>query len=141
MSLNNIFGIAGSALNAQTNRMNVTSSNLANSSTVAGSEKEAFRASRTVFKTILDDQLSHSKGDSVGGVKVDQLMKDPAPVVKVQQPGHPLADKDGFIYQSNVNEMGEMIDMMAASRSYQNNIEVINTTRQLMMRTIDVIKS
>ena len=85
--------------------------------------------------------FSTAKGSNEGGVKVDGLMSDPAPIIKIQQPGHPLADKEGFIYQSNVNEMGEMIDMMAASRSYQNNIEVINTARQLMMRTIDSIKN
>ena len=141
MSLNNLFGIAGSALNAQTIRMNITSSNLANASTVSSSEKNAFKATRAIFKTILDEEFSTAKGSNEGGVKVDGLMSDLAPIVKIKQPGHPLADKEGFIYQSNVNEMGEMIDMMAASRSYQNNIEVINTARQLMMRTIDSIKN
>ena len=59
----------------------------------------------------------------------------------MSEPGNPLADKEGYIYLSNVNEMTEMVEMMAASRSYQNNVEVVNTTRQLMMRTIDVIKN
>jgi flagellar basal-body rod protein FlgC len=62
-------------------------------------------------------------------------------VRKVSDPGNPLADKDGFVYQSNVNEMGEMVEMMAASRSYQNNVEVVNTARQLMLRTLDITKS
>ena len=79
--------------------------------------------------------------DSAGGIKVEKLIDDPSPIRKMSEPGNPLADKDGYIYLSNVNEMTEMVEMMAASRSYQNNVEVVNTTRQLMMRTVDMIKS
>ena len=139
MALEDIFGVAGSALNAQTTRMNTTASNLANAATVAGSEDGAFRAKRAVFKSILADQMGG--GDSGGGIKVDKLIDDPSPIRKMSEPGNPLADKEGYIYLSNVNEMTEMVEMMAASRSYQNNVEVVNTTRQLMMRTIDIIKS
>jgi len=139
MALEDIFGVAGSALNAQTTRMNTTASNLANAATVAGSEDGAFRAKRAVFKSILADQMG---GDTNGGgIKVDKLIDDPSPIRKMSEPGNPLADKEGYIYLSNVNEMTEMVEMMAASRSYQNNVEVVNTTRQLMMRTIDIIKS
>jgi len=122
MALEDIFSVAGSALNAQTTRMNTTASNLANAATVAGSEEGAFRAKRAIFK-------------------VEKLIDDPSPIRKMSEPGNPLADKDGYIYLSNVNEMTEMVEMMAASRSYQNNVEVVNTTRQLMMRTIDIIKN
>jgi flagellar basal-body rod protein FlgC len=139
MALEDIFSVAGSALNAQTTRMNTTASNLANAATVAGSEDGAFRAKRAVFKSILADQMGG--GDSGGGIKVDKLIDDPSPIRKMSEPGNPLADKEGYIYLSNVNEMTEMVEMMAASRSYQNNVEVVNTTRQLMMRTIDIIKS
>ena len=139
MALEDIFNVAGSALNAQTTRMNTTASNLANAATVAGSEEGAFRAKRAVFKSILADQLGG--GDSGGGIKVDKLIDDPSPIRKMSEPGNPLADKEGYIYLSNVNEMTEMVEMMAASRSYQNNVEVVNTTRQLMMRTIDIIKN
>jgi flagellar basal-body rod protein FlgC len=139
MALEDIFGVAGSALNAQTTRMNTTASNLANAATVAGSEDGAFRAKRAVFKSILADQMG---GDTNGGgIKVDKLIDDPSPIRKMSEPGNPLADKEGYIYLSNVNEMTEMVEMMAASRSYQNNVEVVNTTRQLMMRTIDIIKN
>jgi len=139
MALQDIFGVAGSALNAQTTRMNTTASNLANAATVAGSEDGAFRAKRAVFKSILADQMG---GDTNGGgIKVDKLIDDPSPIRKMSEPGNPVADKDGYIYLSNVNEMTEMVEMMAASRSYQNNVEVVNTTRQLMMRTIDIIKN
>ena len=139
MALEDIFNVAGSALNAQTTRMNTTASNLANAATVAGSEEGAFRAKRAVFKSILADQMGG--GDSGGGIKVDKLIDDPSPIRKMSEPGNPLADKEGYIYLSNVNEMTEMVEMMAASRSYQNNVEVVNTTRQLMMRTIDIIKN
>jgi len=74
-------------------------------------------------------------------VKVTSITDDPSPVKKMHDPGNPSADKDGYVYLSNVNEMTEMVEMMAANRSYQNNVEVINTARQLMMRTLDIIKS
>jgi len=141
MALDNIFGIAGSALNAQTTRMNATASNLANAGTVAGSEKDAFRGKRAVFKTILDTQMGSKPAVNNGGVKIDSLIDDPAPITRMSSPGNPSADKDGYVYLSNVNEMTEMVEMMAAARSYQNNVEVINTARQLMMRTLDIIKS
>ena len=142
MSLDNIFGIGGSALNAQTVRMNAVASNLANAGTVAGSDAEAFRGKRAVFKAILDDQLNGNSNDkNKGGVKVTEIADDPSPIKKMHDPGNPQADKDGYVYLSNVNEMTEMVEMMAANRSYQNNVEVINTARQLMMRTLDIIKS
>ena len=76
-----------------------------------------------------------------GGVKISRISDDPKPVARMSDPGNPAADKDGYVYLSNVNEMTEMVEMMAASRSYQNNVEVINTARQLMARTLDIIKS
>jgi flagellar basal-body rod protein FlgC len=142
MSLDNIFGIGGSALNAQTVRMNAVASNLANASTVAPSDAEAFRGKRAVFKAIMADQLNgNSNENNKGGVRVTEISDDPAPIKRMHDPGNPQADKDGYVYLSNVNEMTEMVEMMAANRSYQNNVEVINTARQLMMRTLDIIKS
>ena len=141
MQLDNVFGIAGTALNAQTVRMNTTASNIANANSVAGSEEEAFRAKRPLFKALMTQEMTHGGAQYVGGVKVDRIVNDPAPVRKTWEPGNPLADKDGYIYQSNVNEMSEMVDMMDASRSYQNNVEVVNTARQLMSRTLDMLKS
>jgi len=141
MSLDNMFAIAGSALNAQSTRMNATASNLANAATVASSEKEAFRAKRVSFKTIIDDQIGKVNDGNQGGVRVSGITDDPKGIGRVSAPGNPLADKDGYIYLSNVNEMTEMVEMMAASRSYQNNVEVVNTARQLTLRTLDIIKS
>jgi flagellar basal-body rod protein FlgC len=141
MALDSIFGIAGSALNAQLVRMNATASNLANASTVAGSEDKAYRGKRPVFQAILDEQMTNAAVPYVGGVKVDHIEDDKAPIRRVSDPNNPLADKDGYVYQSNVSEVSEMVDMMASARSYQNNVEVINTARQLMMRTLDLTKS
>jgi flagellar basal-body rod protein FlgC len=140
MALDNLFNIAGSALNAQTARMNATASNLANAGAVAASDKDAFRAKRTVFKTIMEE-LGSTTSANTGGVKVSGIKDDPKPIARMSDPGNPSADKDGYVYLSNVNEMTEMVEMMAAARSYQNNVEVVNTARQLMMRTLDIIKS
>ena len=141
MAFDKIFGIAGSALNAQSVRMNLTASNLANAGTVSGTEQDAFRGKRPIFKAILEEQTSGQVVDYRGGVSVAQIKDDPTPVRRVMDPGNPVADKEGYVYTSNVNEMGEMVDMMAASRAYQNNVEVINTARQLMMRTLEISKA
>ena len=141
MALDRIFNIAGSAMNAQTTRMNTTASNLANSGTVTGKENEAFRAKRTVFKTILEQQQKPHEQGFAGGVRIEKITDDPSPIRKMSEPNNPMADKDGYVYLANVNEMTEMVEMMAASRSYQNNVEVVNTTRQMLMRTIDIIKT
>ncbi len=113
----------------------------ANAGTVTGKENEAFRAKRTVFKTIMEgQQKAHEQGYS-GGVRIEKITDDPSPIRKMSEPGNPMADKDGYVYLANVNEMTEMVEMMAAARSYQNNVEVVNTTRQMLMRTIDIIKT
>jgi flagellar basal-body rod protein FlgC len=141
MQLDNVFGIASTALNAQTVRMNTVASNIANANSVAGSEQEAYKAKRPLFKALMNEEMTHSGAQYVGGVKVDRIVNDNAPIRKTWDPGNPLADKEGYIYQSNVNEMTEMVDMMDASRSYQNNVEVVNTARQLMQNTLSIIKS
>jgi flagellar basal-body rod protein FlgC len=141
MSMDNIFGIAGTALNAQLTRMNATASNLANAGTVATSEKDAFRGKRPVFKALVDEQMTNAGAAYVGGVKIDRMVEDNIPPRRVSDPKNPMADKDGYVYQSNVSEVTEMVEMMAAARSYQNNVEVINTARQLMMRTLDIAKA
>ena len=116
MALERIFNIAGSALNAQTTRMNTTASNLANAGTVSGSDAEAFRGKRAMFKTIMEDQLNTTNTNYAGGVRVEQLTDDPSPIRRMSDPSNPLADKDGYVYLSNVNEMTEMVEMMASAR-------------------------
>ena len=141
MSLDRIFNIAGSALNAQTTRMNTTASNLANAGTVTGNEAKAFRAKRPMFKTIIEAQQKVHEQGFAGGVRIEKILDDPSPIRKMSDPANPMADKNGYVYLANVNEMTEMVEMMAAARSYQNNVEVVNTTRQMLMRTIDIIKT
>ena len=141
MSMEKIFGVAGSALAAQLVRMNTTASNLANSSNTAPTEDEAFRAKRVVFRTLLSDQIIGDQTRYAGSIQVPNITDDPTPPPKSYDPGNPSADEDGYVYQSNVNEVSEMVEMTAAARSYQNNIEVINTAKQMMMRTLEVMKA
>jgi len=140
MSVANIFGIAGSALNAQTVRMNLAASNLANASTSAGSAGEAYKAKRPVFQALMEQQHTTSGAPNLGRVKIDKIIDDKSSTPRVFEPNNPQADKDGYVYKSNVSEIAETVEMMAAARSYQNNIEVVNTARQLMLRTLDIIK-
>ena len=141
MSIANIFGIAASAMNAQMVRMNSTASNMANAGTVGGSAEDAFKAKRPVFQALLHEHQLDQGAQFLGGVKVAGMVDDTAAAKKMHDPGSPLADKDGFVYSSNVNEVTEMVEMMGAARSYQNNVEVVNTARDLMMRTLDITKA
>ncbi|MES2719398.1 MAG: flagellar basal body rod protein FlgC [Pseudomonadota bacterium] len=131
----NIFDIAGSAMNAQMLRLNTTASNLANANTVSGSEQGAYRARQTVFSTILDGTGSDA---AVGGVSVPEVVESQAPVPKRYEPGNPMANAEGYVYASNVNEVEEMANMISASRSYQSNAEIFNTTKTLMLRTLQL---
>jgi flagellar basal-body rod protein FlgC len=140
MSINNIMGIAGSAMNAQMVRMNTSASNMANSGTVAGSQEEAYKAKRPVFEALLSEEQTNLRSPIVGGVKITELLNDQTPNSSVHDPGNPNANEDGMVFLSNVNEVVEMVDMLAAARSYQNNVEVINTAKQLMMKTLDLTK-
>ena len=140
-TIDNVIGIASTALNAQSVRMNTIASDLANANTVSTTEADAFRAKRPVFKALVNEEMTNAGAQFVGGVKVHQLQNDPTPVRTQYDPGNPLADERGFVWLSNVNEMQEMVEMMTASRSYQNNVEVVNTARLLMMRTLEITKA
>ena len=141
MSIKNIFGIAGTAMNAQTIRMNATASNLANAGTVGSSEEDAFKAKRPVFQALVEQADTNAGFENLGGVKVKDIVDTDDPVRRTFNPSHPQADEEGYIYLSNVSEVTEMVEMMAASRSYQNNVEVVSTARQLMFRTLDITKA
>lgn len=131
MSLFGIFDIAGSAMSAQTVRLNTTASNLANADNLSGSEAEAYRARHPVFSAFRD-----ALDSSTAGVKVDGIVESQAPVLREYQPNNPLADADGYVYRPNVDVVAEMADMISASRSYQNNVEVVNTSKQLMLNVL-----
>ncbi|MDG0978693.1 MAG: flagellar basal body rod protein FlgC [Halieaceae bacterium] len=140
MAIDSLFNIASSALNAQLTRMNTTASNLANASTTASSEDAAYKAKRVNFESIVQEAQFDGQ-DFKGGVRIGDIVSDQTPVPSLFDPGHPNADANGYVYGSNVNEVAEMVDMMAAARSYQNNVEVVNTAKQLMLRTLEITKA
>tara|TARA_R110002049_G_scaffold54526_10_gene151750 strand:+ start:2831 stop:3244 length:414 start_codon:yes stop_codon:yes gene_type:complete len=135
MSLFKVFETAGSAMSAQTVRMNVTSSNLANAGSVSGDAERVYRAKQPVFATF-QDTLNGQTGAS--GVRLDGIIESTAPLATRYQPDHPEADADGNVYVSNVNTVEEMVNMISASRSYKNNVEIINTTKDLLSQTLSL---
>jgi flagellar basal-body rod protein FlgC len=126
-----IFSISGSALMAQTQRMNVSASNLANADSVTSTSGQAYRAKQVVFQ--VDD---NGYPNNIAGVKVSQVIEDPSPMNLVYDPNHPLADEKGYIQKPNVDVVAEMVNTISASRSYQANVEVINTAKSLMLKTL-----
>ncbi|MDZ7802615.1 flagellar basal body rod protein FlgC [Thiohalophilus sp.] len=135
MSLFNIFDTAGTALNAQSLRLNTTSSNLANANSVSSSTGETYRARHPVFAPIMK-QLG-GDGSSVG-VQVKGVVESQEPLRMEYNPEHPMANEEGYIFLPNVNVVEEMANMISASRSYQTNVEVMNSAKQMMMRTLSM---
>jgi flagellar basal-body rod protein FlgC len=137
MSLFRIMDIAGSALAAQSVRLNVTASNMANADSISSSVDATYRARHPVFAAMIDAETGSFNLDPIGaGVQVEGVIESQAPLRSVYQPDHPLADVDGYIHMPNVNMVEEMANMISASRSYQTNVEVANAAKQMMLRTI-----
>ena len=126
MSFKDIAQIAGSAMAAQTVRLNTVASNLANADSVAGSEAETYRARKPVFAAVMNDNLDASAG---GRVQVLDVVESAEPLRKVYEPGNPLANADGMVFYPNVNQVAEMTDMMSASRAFETNVEVLSRIR------------
>lgn len=137
MSLFNIFDIAGSGMSAQSLRLNTTASNLANADSVSSSVNETYRTRQPIFSTVLDDA---QQGYKSGSVQVLGVTESQAPIRQEYNPSHPLADESGYVYHSNVDAIAEMANMMSASRSYQNNVEIANTSKQLLLQTLQLGK-
>lgn len=135
MSLFKVFDVAGTAMNAQSVRMNVTASNLANAGSVSGDPASVYRARHPVFATF-GSALADETG--VAGVKLQGVIESQAPLEIQHRPEHPDADENGNVYVSNVNTIEEMVNMISASRSYQNNVEMINTTKDLLLQTLSL---
>jgi flagellar basal-body rod protein FlgC len=135
MSSFKIFDIAGSGMNAQNLRMNVVASNLANVDAVSSSMQETYRARQPVFQAVLDQ--ANARSPAVG-VRMAGVVESQAPLVREYAPNHSLADAEGYIYRPNVNVVEEMANMISASRAYQNNVEVLNATRQMLSATINL---
>ena len=130
MSMMSIFNVSGSAASAQSQRLNVVASNLANADTVAGPDGQAYKARQVVFQTQLMGEVG------AAGVTVSTVQEDNTPGRKVHDPKHPAADAEGYVTYSNVNAVEEMVNMISASRSYQNNVEVMNTSKDLLLATL-----
>lgn len=134
MSLLNIFDIAGSAMSAQTVRMNVTASNMANLESVSSSTGETYRARHPIFETVYADNIKDRNISN--GVRVSGIMESQSPLRKEYRPEHPKSDDDGYIYYPNVNSIEEMTNMMSATRTFQNNVEIINASKQMLLQTL-----
>ena len=135
--IKNVFDISGRAMASQLVRLNTVASNLANAGTVSTTEEEAFRSLKPVFATKFADSFENNGVSTVDVVGIERVNCDPE---RAFMPNHPSADEDGFVYRAAVDENEEMIEMVEASRQYQNNVEVISTLRALMMRTISMGK-
>ncbi len=141
MSMLKILDVAGSAVSAQSQRLNVVASNLANADTVAGPDGSFYKARQVVFKTQLMGSLGSQASGASNGVRVSNITEDQTPGRRVLDPKHPSADADGYVTYSNVSPVEEMVNMISASRSYQNNVEVMNTARTLLLKTLQIGQS
>ncbi|MDR0213300.1 MAG: flagellar basal body rod protein FlgC [Comamonas sp.] len=132
MSMFSIFNISGSAVSAQSQRLNVVASNLANVDAVAGPDGSVYKARQVVFQTV------PMGNDGSAGVKVNAIREDNTPGRRIHDPSNPLADGEGYVTHSNVSAVDEMVNMISASRSYQNNVEVMNTAKTLLLKTLQM---
>jgi len=132
MTMLKIFDVSGSAASAHSQRLSTVASNLANADTVAGPDGQAYKARQVVFQTTLMGEVG------AAGVRVTNVVEDQTPGRRVHDPKHPSADSQGYVTYSNVNPVEEMVNMISASRSYQNNIEVMNTAKSLLLKTLQL---
>jgi len=130
VSVFNVFHIAGSALTAQSMRLNAVASNLANADSITGADGKPYRAKQVVF------QATPMPGDAAQGVRVKQVVEDSSPGRMVYDPRNPAADDKGYVTMPNVSVVDEMVNMISASRSYQTNAEIMNTAKQLLLKTL-----
>ena len=135
MSLLKALETSGTAMNAQQIRLSIISSNLANAQTVSSTSEGAYKAKHPVFAAVMDN---YSNENPNIGVKVKDVIESNEPIRKEFNPGHPMSDEEGFIYRPNVNSVEEMANMMSASQSYRANVEVMNTAKQLLIRTLSM---
>lgn len=129
-----IFDIAGSGMNAQSLRLNLVASNISNANSVGSSEADVYKSRQPVFAAELNNAMNRK--DATSKVNVLGVVESQGAPVMEYAPNHPMANKDGYIFKSNVNTVEEMANMMSASRSYQNNVDVLNTAKQMMLQTL-----
>jgi flagellar basal-body rod protein FlgC len=133
MSSFKIFDIAGTGMSAQSVRLNTTASNLANADSVSGDPNQVYKARHPLFEAI---RVGLGTNAASAGVNVRGIVENTAPPTARYEPGNPLADPNGYVYAPNVNTVEEMVNMISASRSYQNNVEVMNTAKDMMLATL-----
>ncbi len=133
MTMFRIFDTAASGMSAQTLRLNLVASNMANADAVSSSIEETYRARQPVFQTLLDES---SPDAAAQGVRMAGVVESQAPLIQEYAPDHPLANEEGYIFRPNVNTVEEMANMISASRSYQSNVEVANAAKQLLLATL-----
>jgi flagellar basal-body rod protein FlgC len=137
MSSFKIFDIAGSGMAAQSVRLNTVASNLANAESVSGTAAGAYRARHPVFEAVRAQLGMQQKGIEPGtAVRISNIVEDQRAPEMRYQPGNPLANSEGYVFAPNVNTVEEMVDMISASRAYQNNVEVMNTSKDLLLATL-----
>jgi flagellar basal-body rod protein FlgC len=143
MSLSNVFNIAGTGMSAQSTRLNTISSNIANAESVSSSIDQTYRARHPVFATMFQQAQEGGSGslfadqEQAGrGVQVLGIVEDQSELVARYEPNHPAANGDGYVYYPNVNVVEEMADMISASRSFQTNVEMMNTAKQMLQRVL-----
>jgi flagellar basal-body rod protein FlgC len=141
MSLMQVLDTAAGGMSAQTVRLNVTSSNLANANSV-GSKESVYKAKEAVFTAMLDNQLGGNgiANQASVGVKVEAVVDDKTPLQQKYMPNHPQADEKGYVFQTNVNPMTEMANMLSASRDYNANVQMMSTAKQLAMDTLNLLR-
>ncbi|MBN8763938.1 MAG: flagellar basal body rod protein FlgC [Thiobacillus sp. 63-78] len=132
MSLSNIFNVAGSAMNAQSLRLNTVASNLANADSATSADGTPYKAKQVVFAATPVGE------NGATGVNVAAVVEDPSPMKMVYDPKNPLADGKGYVTMPNVNVVEEMVNMISASRSYQSNVDMMNTTKTLLLKTLSL---
>lgn len=138
MSVFKIFDVAGSGMSAQMLRLNTVASNLANAETMASNPQDVYKARHPVFESVLNEFTGQQDAATV---KVSEIVESNTAPIPHYMPGHPMANPDGYVFSPGINAVEEMADMISASRSYQNNIEVLSTTKELLLRTLQLGRS
>ena len=137
MAITSIFDIAGSGMNAQSIRLNTTASNIANAETASSSTDEVYRGRHPVFSTLYTNMTGQGfESPESAGVQVDGIVESQAPLQPRYEPQHPKADEEGYVYYPNVNVVEEMTNMISASRSFQVNVEMMNSAKQMVQRVL-----
>jgi len=138
MSVFKVFDVAGSGMSAQMLRLNTVASNLANADTISTNENDVYQARHPVFESVMQEQGEMGFSDGLATVRVREIVQEQTMAVPQYRPNHPLANDEGFVFSPAIDSIAEMADMISASRSYQNNVEVLSTAKEMMLRTLQL---